>query len=115
MNYKHSATDALATFELEGNMLSALQGEELRSLIADYLAKGVKKFLFDMHAMKHANSIGIGIFVGLHKQVNEGGGQLVYCQLSDSLQNLLRLTKLNTYLDIADSRELGIEKLKGQA
>jgi anti-sigma B factor antagonist len=112
MEYHHKLEDQIAIFTLEGNLLKEDERENIKQDLEQYLAQNVSRFLIDLTNLKHINSTGLGIFITLYTKVRNMDGELVICNPSDNIYNLLKITKLHTVFTFADSVQEGLEKLK---
>ncbi len=68
------------------------------------------RITLDMSKVMMLASAGLGMLINLHKHCTTGGGKLVIHGLSDELLDLMKLTKLNKLLTIADSKEAALKK-----
>lgn len=115
MNYTHDQKDNIAIFELEGSLLSEADRESIKKDFVDYQDKGIVHFLIDLSNLKHINSTGLGIFISLYTRVRGKGGEMVICNPTSNISNLLSITKLNSIFTIVDDRDKGLEVLKNNA
>lgn len=68
------------------------------------------RIALDMSKVLLLASAGLGTLINLHKQCVAGGGKLVVFGLSSELKDLMKLTKLNKLLTIADSKDAAVKK-----
>lgn len=112
MNHTHELQGDIATFTLEGSLLSEADRESIKQDFTKYIEDGTTKFLIDLTELKHINSTGLGVFITLYTKVRGKGGEMVMANPSSNIQNLLTITKLNTVFTLADTRDEGLSKLK---
>ena len=111
MVYKHYQKDQVAVFELEGSLLNEADRLNLKNEFTTYLDQDVKNFLIDLSNLKHINSTGLGVFITLYTKVRGKGGEMIVCNPSDNIVNLLTITKLTSVFTIVNSVEEGFTKL----
>ena len=112
MTFKHQLEGDVALFELEGSLLNEADRLNLKNEFTNYLDKDIKNFLIDLSNLKHINSTGLGVFITLYTKVRGKGGEMIICNPSDNIVNLLTITKLTSVFSIVDNRAEGIERLK---
>ncbi|MCS6905176.1 MAG: STAS domain-containing protein [Bacteroidia bacterium] len=111
MNYQHFTEDKVVIFQLEGSLLGESDRLALKNEFANYLDKDFKYFLIDLTNLKHINSTGLGVFITLYTKVRAKGGEMILCNPSDNILNLLNITKLNSVFSVVPTLEEGKEKL----
>lgn len=112
MKYEYKINDGVVTFTLEGSMLGDNESKNLKNDFANLLEAGSDKFAIDLTNLKHINSTGLGVFISLLPKLKSKGAELVICNPSTSISNLMKITKLNTIFSIHASVEEGINALK---
>lgn len=107
--------------EQEGMPVVAVSGEvdlhavpRFRSAMEDAESKagsGLSAILVDLSEVEFMDSSGLGVLIGHHRELEEGGGELRIVTGKAALK-ILRLTNLDSVFGIYDSRE---EALSGRA
>lgn len=100
MNFTQTNTDSGCTFTLEGGLIGEKDGMALTEAFSDALAAGARHFVLDIAQLTHTNSSGLGVLITLHTKAQKAGGKLVLHAPNSFMQNLLKITKLNTVLEI---------------
>lgn len=67
--------------------------------------------LVDLSGSRHYGSIIVGMIVNFSKRVSAKGGKLVLAALSKDMRQQLKNMKLDSFLDIFDTREMGLRAL----
>jgi anti-sigma B factor antagonist len=112
MTYKHYLENNIAVFELEGSLLNETDRLNLKNEFTNYLDRDVKNFLIDLSNLKHINSTGLGVFITLYTKVRGKGGEMIICNPSKVIVNLLTITKLTSVFSIVETVAEGFERLK---
>lgn len=69
------------------------------------LANGKKKtIVVNMKDVSYLDSTGIGVFVGLFKQLKKNGGELQLVDLSERVKRLFQITGLSHILNISEMK-----------
>ena len=79
----------------------------LRETVYGLLDSGQKKILLNLGDVTYIDSSGIGELVNGFTTVTGQGGQLKLLNLTKNVQDLLRITKLNTVFDVHDDETAG--------
>jgi anti-sigma B factor antagonist len=112
MTYTHELKDGIAFFHLEGSLLAEVDRTNIKNDFTSYLDQDINKFLIDLSNLRHINSTGLGIFITLYTKVRGKGGEMVICNPSQNISNLLTITKLNSVFSIVDSEREGLARLQ---
>ena len=105
MTFTHQLNDQIAIFVVEGICLNHTERLNQKPEITRYIVEGFVSFLIDLEKLKHINSTGLGVFITLYTKVRAKGGELVICNPSDNIVNLLTITKLTSVFTIFNSRD----------
>ena len=72
------------------------------------LSEGHHKVItVNLKDVSYMDSTGLGVFVGLFKQLNKNDGELKLVELSDRLKRLFKITGLSTIMNISTETEDG--------
>jgi len=83
-----------------------LKGEgevTLRERIDDLVRAGTKEILIDLADMPYMDSTEIGRLIRCHLSVRQAGGRVRLCNLSPRVADLMRISRLDTVLDIFET------------
>ncbi len=86
--------------ELKGPVEAALR-ERLDGLVR----QGHLQILIDLRSVPHVDSTEIGRLIRAHISVRQAGGRVRLCNLSEKIMKLMKMTRLDTVLDIYSSEE----------
>ncbi len=94
---------------LEGSALSEMEFDELNALIDIQLQKKQANVILNLKAVKILNSLGINTLIKTFTKCRNHGGDMYIVNISDKINQVLLLTKLNTVLNIVPSIEKAVE------
>jgi anti-sigma B factor antagonist len=77
----------------EGNVI-------LRDIVRGLVREGKTKIVLNLAGVEHIDSAGIGELVGSHTAVHRAGGKLKMANPGIRVQDMLKMTSLNTVFDI---------------
>ena len=80
---------------LRGKLFGGPFGEELNKTLHKLLDEGKKNIILDLDGVTVLNSSGFGILVSSYTTVKNGGGNLKLARISNKIEGLLSITKLN--------------------
>ncbi len=87
-------------------------GDKIRELIE----KGQKKILLNLAGVRFVDSSGVGQLTGAFTTARNRGAELKLLKPTTQVRNLLKITKLDTLLDVRDDEDNAIEAFtKGAA
>lgn len=96
---------------LEGNLISEYDNKSLLEEIDATITNKSSKFVIDLTNLRSLNSSGLGILITILTKARKAGGDVVIANVSDAIQKLLLITKLNTVFVIAESFDDAVKKL----
>lgn len=78
------------------------------------LPEDTSKLIIDLEGVSVMNSSGIGICLKCFTALRNKGGEVIFCSVSDSISNLLLLTKLNSIFTISADIQSALQTLNAQ-
>lgn len=94
--FEFTADNRAVVIALVGK-LDAEAVEELHPQVQEVYRAGVRRFVFDLHNLEYAGSLGLRLLVGLSNQVR-GEGAVALCNPTDAIASMLAMTKLTQLL-----------------
>ena len=85
--------------------------QPLAEALAGYLAAGHRAFVLDLAGIERIDSCGVGLLIGMHHQVVAKGGTLVVVVIAPFVRKVLRMMRLDRFLDLEVSVERALRKL----
>ncbi len=77
----------------------------LKERIDALVAEGRLQILIDMQGVPYVDSSELGRLIRAHLSVRKAGGRVRLCNVSDRVLSLLKITRLDTVLDLYSSEE----------
>lgn len=74
----------------------------LLSAVSEQIDQGISRVIFEMSGLDFIDSTGLSVIVDLHEQAARKGGKLVFAAPSDRILRILRVTRLDRYIDLHD-------------
>jgi anti-sigma B factor antagonist len=97
---------------LRGKLFGGPFGEELNKALHKLLDEGKKNIVLDLDGVTVLNSSGFGILVSCYTTVKNGGGNLKLARISNKIEGLLSITKLNQIFEQYPSIEEALSSFK---
>ncbi len=88
---------------LEGTGLTEVDFQELLDLVDHKMKKDEPNLILNLAQIKLLNSLGINTLIKIFTKCRNNGGDLYIVNISEKINQVLLLTKLNTVLNIANS------------
>jgi anti-sigma B factor antagonist len=103
-------------YELEGVTVLHLTGQltlgkatsQLRSLMEEMLARGVRHIVLDMSEVYYLDSSGLGELVTAYLTVSKQEGKLKLLKLTQRVQDLVQLTKVYRIFEVFDDEHAAV-------
>ena len=92
--------------------LDAEGAPELLPVIDAALEENRDRIVIDLAASPHADSVGLEVLVGIASRVFRFGGRLGIFGITDSLAEILRVTRLDQRLAIFATREEALARVR---
>lgn len=97
---------------MEGELIDKSQATGLLLSIDEKIENKELKLVFDLKALKYLNSSGLNVLINVLTKCRKAGGEVVIANLSERVNKLFIMTKLNSIFTITDSQEKAVAKLK---
>ncbi len=81
---------------------------EMVSIISGAQEEGYKIIVLDMKELEFLSSAGVGSILGTIETSREAGGDIVLCNVPESINHILNVLDLTDYLTIHESEEKAI-------
>src|SRR5262245_29082161 len=90
------------------------EGEEvLRKRLEILVRQGHERILIDLKDVPYLDSSELGRLIRCHISVRHAGGRVRLCNLSEKVRALMKLTRLDTVLDLYGTEEEALATLRG--
>jgi anti-sigma B factor antagonist len=97
--------------QLQGNPLVETDFNPINEAVENAIHDGQVHLILNMQKVDLLNSIGINTLIRIFTKCRNNGGEMYIVNISDKINQVLLLTKLNTVLNIATSVEEAAEKM----
>jgi anti-sigma B factor antagonist len=94
-----------AVIAVSGNVLGGADALEFTKTVSDLVRNGESYVVIDLSNVELMNSSGLGMLVGASTSLRSANGSLVVAGASQKLQNLFKMTRLDSVLAQFSSRE----------
>jgi anti-sigma B factor antagonist len=111
-NYSTTQQEGIIIYKLEGEIIDKSQTVELTEQINNMISSGKKNIVLELSGLRYMNSSGLNVLVGILTKARNAGGEVLVCNISAKVRELLVVTKLDTIFHILPSVEEAIKKLK---
>ena len=87
----------------------------LRQRIDYHVSRGFKKILIDLDGLPYMDSTDLGRLIRCHLSVRQAGGRVRICNISEKVWELLKLTRLDTVLDLYHTEAEALASMQGHS
>jgi len=100
MEVKEQLVGDVNVISIEGNLKGGQEVMQLHSIIKKCMDDKIGKIVVDLKGVEWMGSVGIGILICCLTAVKNAGGDLRLSSLSNKVNDLLRITKLEKIFDV---------------
>lgn len=108
MEYTESRTDGVIVLKLFGN-LDMLNAGILKERIRESQAQKEYCFVFDLEGVSFIDSSGFGLIMSLNDKLTHAGGGLRIVNVSKTIQQIFRISKISSVIQIFDTTDEAIQ------
>ena len=112
MNYSVSEKDDVTIISLTGKIMGGPEATEINETFNQLIDGKKLKVIIDLKDVEWMNSSGLGILIGAVSLFKNNYGQLRIINVSERIQNLLKITKLAGIFETSSSLEEAISSFK---
>jgi anti-sigma B factor antagonist len=87
--------NGIVILDLKGKLMGGPDAETFKTAFHKLLEMGSKRVVVNLHGVDWINSTGMGILISGYTTMRRGGGDLKLLHVSDRIQSILYVTKLN--------------------
>ena len=99
MKFTTSEKYNAAVIAFKGKLMGGPEAQEFHDTLKNYLDAGKKNIIVDMSDVKFVNSSGLGNIVRGFSTVKDAGGLMKLSGVTDKIDGLLSITKLNSVFE----------------
>ncbi|PJZ46458.1 STAS domain-containing protein [Leptospira brenneri] len=111
MEYTESKSDGIVVLKLFGN-LDMLNAGILKERIKESASQEEHKFIFDLEGVSFIDSSGFGLIMSLNDKLTELGGGLRIVNVSKTIRQIFRISKISSVIQIFESTEEAINSFQ---
>ena len=111
MKYAVDKQEKYSLIKLHENKLDTTLAPSLKSELITMHAEGVKNIILDLSEVKYTDSSGLSALLVGNRTFKQDGGIFVLASLSDHTSELIRISQLESVLNIVPSVEEAIDAI----
>ncbi len=112
MDYSVSEQDDIVIISLNGKIMGGPEATEINEKFNQLIDTKKLKIIIDLNNVEWMNSSGLGILIGAVSLFRNNNGQLRIINVSERIQNLLKITKLAGIFETSSSLEEALSSFK---
>jgi anti-sigma B factor antagonist len=109
MSIKTKESYNVIVMEIKGKLVGGPLSSEISNMLYDLLDEGKKNIVVDLRDINFINSSGLGILINGLTSMRKNGGDLKLANISNKIDGLLSITKLNQIFEKFDSVEEAVK------
>ena len=111
MNYSLTEQNGVVIISLSGKIMGGPEATEINDKFNQLLDAKKLKIVIDLEQVEWMNSSGLGILIQASTLLRNNQGRLKLVNVSERIQNLLKITKLSGIFETSGSIEEAISSL----
>ena len=108
MSLQPKEHDGIVTLHVQGKLMGGPDADVFRNTVYGLIEQGKRKVIVDLGSVNWVNSTGIGILTSAFTTLRKNDGDLKLIHVSEKIQSILYVTKLNLIFECFDSEEEAI-------
>ena len=109
INIERNQKEQYTIVKLGNEKLDATISSDLKAYFVTLNNEGIKNVIFDMSGVRYSDSSGLSSILIGNRLCQEAIGSFVLCRLSDHVAKLVRISQLDTVLNIVPTVEEAID------
>jgi len=103
MKISRSEKHGVAVVSVSGKLMGGKDADRFHGEIKSLLEDGHRGILVDLGEVSWVNSTGLGILIAAHSTVASAGGSMKLCKVSQRVDSILMVTRLNMIFETYDN------------
>jgi len=108
MRLESREKNGVVILDLQGKLMGGPDADTFKGAIHKLLDKGAKRIVVNLHGVDWINSTGMGILISGYTTMRRSGGDLRLLNVSDKIQSILYVTKLNLIFKCYDDEDKAV-------
>ena len=100
MNTQVTERDGVVIISLSGKIMGGPEAGQINDQINNLIDAGKIRIIIDLKHVEWMNSSGLGILIGAITTLRNNGGKMILANVSERIENLLKITKLISVFEI---------------
>lgn len=113
LEIKERRIGELVVLDMDGQIRIGGGSIVIRTTIRRLVEEGTTKILLNLAGVSNIDSSGLGELVSGHISLSKKGGEMKLLHLTQSLRELMTITKLSTVFDVYEDEAKAIASFKG--
>ncbi|MBN2030090.1 STAS domain-containing protein [bacterium] len=99
----------VVVLKIQGKLMGGPDTEACHKKMKSLIEKGQQQIVADLSEVEWVNSSGLGMLVACYTSCRNAGGHFKIARPTEKTKSLLKMTKLNTVLEIFNNTQQAIE------
>jgi anti-sigma B factor antagonist len=110
-NYQERNIDGVTILTVERGLKGAVE-THLKDRIDDLVREGCLQIVINLKQVPYVDSSDIGRIIRAHLSARQAGARVRLCNLSERVRAIMKMTRLDTVLEIYESEEAAMASLQ---
>lgn len=105
MRFEKSVDDKYTAIKLLNDKLDTRISPDLKSEFINLNAQGIRNIILNLEEVKYVDSSGLSAILTANRLCSTAGGLLVLCQINSHVEKLIKISHLESVLNILPTQE----------
>lgn len=101
--------DDVVVLDLHGKLQGGPDAEDFKAIFKDLIKEDKKRIIVNLEKVSWINSTGLGILISGYTTLRREGGDIVLIHVSDRIESILYVTKLNLLFKTFETEEEAVK------
>ena len=108
MKLRSRESERTVILDISGKLMGGSDADEFRDIVHKLIEDGKKNIIVNLSGVRWVNSTGIGILITGYTTLRRNKGDLKLLNVSNKIQSILYVTKLNLIFECFDDEEKAV-------
>ena len=110
-SYNIEQTENITCISFNGRFIHSEDNEAIINAVESKISTGSTLFVLNLEKLEYMNSSGLNVFVSILTKSRNNNGDVIICCVSEKINQLLIITKLNSVFTVTETENEAFEKL----
>jgi len=111
MKYTLEKKNDISIVRVESTKITHIEAPDMKTTFLKLLTEDTHYFLLNLTKLDYMDSTGLGAMLFGIRQAEANDREIIFCCLTDKMQSLVRIARLDTIFEIYSTEEVAIAEI----